>query len=211
MPAGELGMPEATEPDPAPRPGAAAGLHAAAVPVDGGAETAGEGGRSGQQVASGAPGTVTVVALEEHAGLATLCAALEYRLEDQGLLIRSAGPGLMRAAFDGMLKDTDVLVLLAPPAAEATGGFGEKLEWLEANGNAALVERTVFVVNYGAAPGGGALELPASLTRPVVVLPHDAALGLAAAERRAPRREARHALDQLVSAVTGIAAARAGS
>ena len=117
----------------------------------------------------------------------------------------------MRAAFDGMLKDTDVLVLLAPPAAEATGSFGEKLEWLEANGNAGLVERTVFVVNYGTALDGGALELPASLTRPVVVLPHDAALGLPAAERRAPRREARHALDQLVSAVTGIAASRAGS
>ncbi|MFJ6416845.1 hypothetical protein [Paeniglutamicibacter sp. NPDC091659] len=187
---------------------APAGLHAAAVPADSVAEAAGEqpGGRS--DATAGAPGIVTVVALEPHAGLATLCAALEYRLEDHGMQVRGAGPGLMRAAFDGTLKGTDVLVLLAPAAAAATGTFQEKLDWLVANDNAGLVERTVFVVNYGATEDGGALELPASLDRPVVVLPHDAALGLPAPERRAPRRAARHALDQLVSEISAIRAGR---
>ncbi|MFF5793651.1 hypothetical protein ACFY5D_16520 [Paeniglutamicibacter sp. NPDC012692] len=195
-------------PDGKPQAGAPAGLHAASAPADSDAEVAGERLTGRPDAPAGAPGIVTVVALEPHAGLATLCAALEYRLEGRNLQVRGAGPGLMRAAFDGLLKDTDVLVLLAPAAAPATGTFREKLDWLEANDNAGLVERTVFVVNYGATEDGGALELPASLDRPVVVLPHDAALGLPAPERRAPRRAARHALDQLVAEISAI---RAGS
>lgn len=160
---------------------------------------------SAQPEASAAAGRiVTVVSLEAHAGLATLCAALEYRLEDQDMQVRGAGPGLMRAAFGGMLSGTDILILLAPAEAAATGSFHEKLDWLVANDRAALVERTIFVVNYGTTQDGGALELPASLPRPVVMLPFDEALSLPAQPRRAPRRAARHALDQLVAEIKTI-------
>lgn len=210
---------EATETDPSagpngasagkPQPGAPAGLHAAATPADSPSGKAGERAGAPPAASGGAPGNVTVVALEPHAGLATLCAALEYRLDGHNLQVRGAGPGLMRAAFDGMLTDADVLVLLAPAAAAATGTFQEKLDWLVANDSAGLVDRTVFVVNYGADDdGGGALELPASLARPVVVLPFDGALSLPAQQQRAPRRAARHALDQLVAEVATIRAGR---
>lgn len=147
---------------------------------------------------------VTVVALEPHAGLATLCAALEHRFEDAGVQVRAAGSGLMRAAFAGMLDGADVLLLLAPADSEATAGFKERLQWLEANGRPELIERTVFVVNYGSAKVEEALEFPADLSRPVVLLPFDAALSLPARQLWAPRRAARHALNQLVDEITKI-------
>lgn len=147
---------------------------------------------------------VTVVALDAHAGLATLCAALERRFEDSPVQVRAAGSGLMRAAFAGMLEGTDALLLLAPADPAATAGFQEKLDWLTVNGRESLIERTIFVVNYGAAQDEGALELPADLSRPLVLLPYDAALSIPARQLRAPRRDARHALNQLVEEINTV-------
>ncbi|PQZ88609.1 hypothetical protein CQ018_16585 [Arthrobacter sp. MYb227] len=141
---------------------------------------------------------VTVLSLVPDAGLATLCAALEHRYEDQGLTIRAAGPGLMRAAFAGALSESDALVMVAPADPEVTAEFAEKLSWLEANGRTKLVGRSIFVVNYGVVKGDQALQLPADLPRPVVVLPFDNALSLPTSVQRAPRRAARHALSQIV-------------
>ena len=141
---------------------------------------------------------VTVLSLVPHAGLETLCAALEDRFEDQDILVRSAGPGLMRAAFAGALSGSDALVMVAPADPEVTSEFSEKLSWLEANGRTRLVEQSIFVVNYGSTGEGQALALPADLERPVVMLPFDNALSLPAIIRRAPRRAARHAISQIV-------------
>ena len=141
---------------------------------------------------------VTVLSLVPHAGLETLRVALEDRFEDQDITVRSAGPGLMRAAFAGALSGSDALVMVAPPNPEVTSEFAEKLSWLEANGRVKLAGQSIFVVNYGAAREDLALALPADLERPVVMLPFDNALSLPATVRRAPRRAARHAISQII-------------
>ena len=141
---------------------------------------------------------VTVLSLAPHAGQETLCAALADRFEDQDITVRSAGPGLMRAAFAGALSGSDALVLVAPADPEITSEFAEKLSWLEANGRIKLAGQSIFVVNYGAAGEDRALALPADLERPVVMLPFDNALSLPTNVRRAPRRAARHAISQII-------------
>lgn len=152
------------------------------------------------EIPSLAPKTkvVTVLSLVPHAGLETLCAALEDRFEDQDISVRSAGPGLMRAAFAGALSGSDALVMVAPADPEVTSEFAEKLSWLEANGRNTLAGQSIFVVNYGSAREDRPLALPADLERPVVMLPFDNALSLPANVRRAPRRAARHAISQIV-------------
>lgn len=146
---------------------------------------------------------ITVLSLVEHAGAATLAAALERRTEGKGWRFRTAGPGLARAAFAGMLGDTDALVLVCPPDPGMTAELGEKLRWLEANGRPDLPARTLFAINIGAAEGGE-LQLPADLDRPVTLLPFDPALSLPATVSRAPRRAARQAIDQLVHEISTI-------
>lgn len=146
---------------------------------------------------------ITLVSLVAHSGAKTVGAALEGRARAKGWQIRATGPGLTRAAFSGMLTDTDALVLVAPADPEATAALGEKLRWLEANNRPQLPGRTVFVVNLGAADGS-ALQLPADLSRPLVLLPFDAALSLPGTLARAPRRAARHAVDQLVDELSTI-------
>lgn len=147
---------------------------------------------------------VTVLSLVPHAGLETLCAALEDRFEDQDITVRAAGPGLMHAAFAGALSGSDALVMVAPADPEVTSEFSEKLSWLEANGRTTLVGQSIFVVNYGSAGENRALALPADLERPVVMLPFDNALSLPAMIRRAPRRAARHAISQIVEELNRI-------
>lgn len=146
---------------------------------------------------------ITVLSLVEHAGAATLAAALERRTDGKGWRFRTAGPGLARAAFAGMLGDTDALVLVCPPDPGMTAELGEKLRWLEANGRPDLPARTLFAINLGAAEDGE-LQLPADLDRPVTLLPFDPALSLPATRTRAPRRAARHAIDQLVHEISTI-------
>ncbi|RAX50917.1 hypothetical protein DQ353_00525 [Arthrobacter sp. AQ5-05] len=146
---------------------------------------------------------ITLVSLVAHSGAKTVGAALEGRARAKGWQIRATGPGLTRAAFCGMLTDTDALVLVAPADPEATAALGGKLRWLEANNRPQLPGRTVFVVNLGSADGS-ALQLPADLSRPLVLLPFDAALSLPGTSGRAPRRAARHAVDQLVDELSTI-------
>lgn len=146
---------------------------------------------------------ITLLSLEEHAGATTLAAALAPRIEGNGWRIRTGGPGLLRAAFAGMLDDTDALVLVSPGDPDLTAKLGEKLLWLEANGRPGIPARTLVVVNLGAGDGGE-LVLPADLDRPVILLPFDAALGLSATGRPAPKRATRRALGQLVDELTTI-------
>lgn len=146
---------------------------------------------------------ITLLSLEEHAGARTLAAALARRTEGNGWRIRTGGPGLLRAAFAGMLDDTDALVLVSPGDPALTATLGEKLAWLEANGRPGIPARTLVVVNLGAGDGGE-LVLPADLDRPVILLPFDAALGLSANGRPAPRWATRRALGQLVDELTTI-------
>ncbi|MFL4475766.1 hypothetical protein ACIPVK_17355 [Paeniglutamicibacter sp. MACA_103] len=146
---------------------------------------------------------ITLVSLAEHAGAKTLAAALGRRTEGKGWRFRTAGPGLARAAFAGMLGDTDALVLVSPADPEVTTVLGEKLRWLEANNRKGMPARTLVVVNLGAADGA-ALQLPADLDRPLVLLPHDPSLGIPATPARAPRRATRRALDQLVDELSTI-------
>ncbi|MCV9995466.1 hypothetical protein OIU93_14340 [Paeniglutamicibacter sp. ZC-3] len=146
---------------------------------------------------------ITVLSLVEHAGAATLAAALERRTDGKEWRFRTAGPGLARAAFAGMLGDTDALVLVCPPDPGMTAELGEKLRWLEANGRPDLPARTLFAINIGAAERGE-LQLPADLDRPVILLPFDPALSLPATVSRAPRRAARQAIDQLVHEISTI-------
>ncbi|WP_411731708.1 hypothetical protein [Paeniglutamicibacter sp.] len=146
---------------------------------------------------------ITLVSLEEHAGAKTLGAALERRTEGKGWRIRTAGPGLARAAFSGMLGDTDALVLVSPADPAITAAMGDKLRWLEANNRQGMQARTLIVVNLGTADGGE-LQLPADLDRPVTLLPFDAALSIPATGARAPRRAARAAIDQLVDELSTI-------
>ncbi len=146
---------------------------------------------------------ITLVSLVEHAGAATLAAALERRGTGTGWRIRTAGPGLLRAAFAGMLEDTDALVLVCPADPATTATLGEKLLWLEANNRPGMPARTLVVVNLKAADGGE-LVLPADLDRPVALLPFDAALGIPADGTRSPRRATRRALDQLVDELSTI-------
>ena len=146
---------------------------------------------------------ITLVSLVAHSGARTVGAALAGKARAKGWQIRVTGPGLTRAAFSGMLADTDALVLVAPADPEATAALGEKLRWLEANNRPLLPGRTIFVVNLGTADGS-ALQLPADLSRPLVLLPFDAALSLPGTSARAPRRAARHAVDQLVDELSTI-------
>ncbi|MFB9817393.1 hypothetical protein ACFFPL_18000 [Paeniglutamicibacter sulfureus] len=146
---------------------------------------------------------ITVLSLVEHAGAATLAAALERRTDGKEWRFRTAGPGLARAAFAGMLGDTDALVLVCPPDPGMTAELGEKLRWLEANGRPDLPARTLFAINIGAAESGE-LQLPADLDRPVILLPFDPALSHPATVSRAPRRAARQAIDQLVHEISTI-------
>ncbi|NKG22162.1 hypothetical protein [Paeniglutamicibacter terrestris] len=150
---------------------------------------------------------VTIVSLAEHAGAATVAAALGNRSEAKRWQIRATGPGLSRAAFSGMLTDTDALVLVSPADPSSTSALDEKLRWLIANNRPALPGRTIFVINLGSAHDAG-LQLPADLENPVVLLPLDPALALPAltprAPRRAPRRAARRAIDQLVEEISSI-------
>ena len=146
---------------------------------------------------------ITIVSLVPHSGAKTLCAALEGRVGGRGWQIRTAGPGLMRAAFLGMLTDTDALVLIAPAEAEVTQELGDRLEWLELNNRPSLPERTIFVLNRSTGDGGP-VQLPADLSRPVVLLPFDEALSLPHTRERAPRRAARHALAHLIDELTTL-------
>ncbi|EMQ98139.1 hypothetical protein ADIAG_02650 [Paeniglutamicibacter gangotriensis Lz1y] len=146
---------------------------------------------------------ITIVSLVPHSGAKTLCAALEGRVGGRGWQIRTAGPGLMRAAFLGMLTDTDALLLIAPAEAEVTQELGERLEWLELNNRPSLPERTIFVLNRSTGEGGP-VQLPADLSRPVVLLPFDPALSLPRTSERAPRRAARHALAHLIDELTTL-------
>lgn len=146
---------------------------------------------------------ITLVSLEEHAGAATVAAALARRTEASGWRIRTGGPGLLRAAFAGLLEDTDALVLVSPGDPATTATLDGKLSWFAANDRPGIPARTLVVVNLGAGDGGE-LVLPADLDRPVILLPFDAALGLPATGRPAPRRAARRALDQLVDELTTI-------
>lgn len=146
---------------------------------------------------------VTIVSLAEHAGAATVAAALGNRSEAKRWQIRATGPGLSRAAFSGMLTDTDALVLVSPADPSSTSVLDEKLRWLIANNRPALPGRTIFVINLGSAHDAG-LQLPADLENPVVLLPLDPALALPALTPRAPRRAARRAIDQLVEEISSI-------
>lgn len=146
---------------------------------------------------------ITLVSLAEHAGATTLGAALERRTEGAGWRIRTAGPGLARAAFSGMLADTDALVLVCPADPVHTSALVGKLRWLEANGRPGMPARTLVVINLGTADRGE-LQLPADLDRPVTLLPFDAALGLPATGTKAPRRAARAAIDHLVDELSTI-------
>ncbi|GAA1862104.1 hypothetical protein GCM10009715_06820 [Paeniglutamicibacter psychrophenolicus] len=146
---------------------------------------------------------ITLLALEEHAGATTLAAALAGRIQGHGWRIRTAGPGLLRAAFAGMLEDTDALVLVSPGNSAVTATLGEKLLWLEANDRPGIPACTLVVVNLGAGDGGELL-LPADLDRPVILLPFDAALGLPGTGKPAPRRATRRAVGQLVDELTTI-------
>lgn len=162
---------------------------------------------TGREPGSGGQKVVTLVSLVEHAGAKTVAAALAGRARDKGWTLRTSGPGLMRAAFSGMLNDTGALVLVAPPEPAVTSVLGEKLAWFQANGRPALAGKTVFVINLGASQQGSGgpsgLELPADPARPVVLLPFDTAL-CPGTPARAPRRAARHALDQLVEELSTI-------
>jgi hypothetical protein len=146
---------------------------------------------------------VTIVSLAEHAGAATVAAALGNRSEAKRWQIRATGPGLSRAAFSGMLTDTDALVLVSPADPSSTSVLDEKLRWLISNNRPALPGRTIFVINLGSAHDAG-LQLPADLENPVVLLPLDPALALPALTPRAPRRAARRAIDQLVEEISSI-------
>ncbi|MDO5744288.1 MAG: hypothetical protein Q4P23_07445, partial [Micrococcaceae bacterium] len=150
---------------------------------------------------------ITLVSLVEHAGTKTVSAALAGKARDKGWALRTSGPGLTRAAFSGMLNDTDAVVLVAPPEPATTSVLGEKLAWFQANGRPALAGKTVFVINFGVSHQGpgdpSGLELPADLARPVVLLPMDTAFG-PGMPVRAPRRAARHALEQLVEELSTI-------
>lgn len=146
---------------------------------------------------------VTIVSLAEHAGSATVAAALGNRSEAKRWQIRATGPGLTRAAFSGMLTDTDALVLVSPADPASTSVLDEKLRWLSSNNRPALPGRTIFVINLGSAQDAG-LQLPADLENPVVLLPLDPALALPALTPRAPRRAARRAIDQLVEEISSI-------
>ncbi|ASN38828.1 hypothetical protein CGQ24_07265 [Arthrobacter sp. 7749] len=146
---------------------------------------------------------VTIVSLAEHAGAATVAAALGNRSEAKRWQIRATGPGLSRAAFSGMLTDTDALVLVSPADPSSTSELDEKLRWLISNNRPALPGRTIFVINLGSAHDAG-LQLPADLENPVVLLPLDPALALPALTPRAPRRAARRAIDQLVEEISSI-------
>lgn len=219
-PAGEAGELPAQESD-APADAAAGRPDADAVPDAAAHETAGttpaEGTPEDSAPASAdaasppaAPAPVardhkviTLLSLEEHAGAKTLGAALERRTEGKGWKFRTAGPGLARAAFSGMLGDTDALVLVCPADPAITAALGEKLRWLEANNRQGMQARTLIVVNLGTADGGE-LQLPADLDRPVTLLPFDAALSIPATGARAPRRAARVAIDQLVDELSTI-------
>lgn len=146
---------------------------------------------------------VTIVSLAEHAGATTVAAALGNRSEAKRWQIRATGPGLSRAAFSGMLTDTDALVLVSPADPSSTSVLDEKLRWLISNNRPALPGRTIFVINLGSAHDAG-LQLPADLENPVVLLPLDPALALPAITPRAPRRAARRAIDQLVEEISSI-------
>ena len=186
-----------------------AGTHADTVPDEGTPEqSASTASGAPEHTAAPAPisrdyKVITVLSLVEHAGAATLAAALERRTEGKGWRFRTAGPGLARASFAGMLGDTDALVLVCPPDPGMTAELGEKLRWLEANGRPDLPARTLFAINIGAAEGGE-LQLPADLDRPVTLLPFDPALSLPATGSKAPRRAARQAIDQLVHEISTI-------
>jgi hypothetical protein len=102
-----------------------------------------------------------------------------------------------------MLGDTDALVLVSPTDPGITAELGQRLRWLEANDRPGMAARTVFVINLGAGDAAK-LQLPADLDRPVILLPHDPALGVPATETRVPRRAARAAIDQLVHEISTI-------
>jgi hypothetical protein len=186
-----------------------AGTHSDTVPDEGTTEqSASAASEAPEHTAPPAPisrdhKVITVLSLVEHAGAATLAAALERRTDGKGWRFLTAGPGLARASFAGMLGDTDALVLVCPPDPVMTAELGEKLRWLEANGRPDLPARTLFAINIGAAESGE-LQLPADLDRPVTLLPFDPALSLPATGSMAPRRAARQAIDQLVHEISTI-------
>lgn len=159
--------------------------------------------------ANDGPKIVTVVSLAPHTGGRTLAAALAGRTQGTGWEIRATGPGLTRAAFAGMLTGIDALVLVSGTDPAATAVLDANLQWLEANNRPQLHGKTVFVLNHGAARAAdgsdpGAVQLPADLSRPVVMLPADAALVLPATGPRALRRATRRALDHLIDEISTI-------
>ena len=133
---------------------------------------------------SQAPSRLEVLASERDPHKAEAFSEADYRgaldvLEHfYSIILTDCGTGLTHSAMRGVLDTANTLVLVASPALDGAQSAAATIDWLDAQGYSALVQRTVVVISC-ARPGVGAVNMDqlvehfAARTRTVVVIPFD--------------------------------------
>ncbi|WP_064063375.1 MinD/ParA family ATP-binding protein [Rhodococcus gordoniae] len=94
------------------------------------------------------------------------------------VIVTDCGTGIMHSVMRGVLDLANTLVLVASPAVDAARSAAATLDWLQAHGFSALVERTVVVVS-SPRPGSASIDMDAltahflARCRAVKVIPFD--------------------------------------
>jgi len=94
------------------------------------------------------------------------------------VVLTDCGTGLMHSAMKGVLDQADALVLVSSGSIDGARSASATLDWLDVHGYAALVRRSVAVIN-SVRPGSGKVDLAkvaehfAARCRAVHVLPFD--------------------------------------
>lgn len=97
------------------------------------------------------------------------------------VVLTDCGTGLMHSAMKGVLDQADSLVLVSSGSIDGARSASATLDWLDVHGYAALVRRSVAVIN-SVRPGSGSVDLDkvaehfASRCRAVKLIPFDAHL-----------------------------------
>jgi len=94
------------------------------------------------------------------------------------VVLTDCGTGLMHSAMKGVLDQADALVLVSSGSIDGARSASATLDWLDVHGYAALMRRSVAVIN-SVRPGSGKVDLAkvaehfAARCRAVHVLPFD--------------------------------------